>query len=76
MGRGVCRRGALPQRWGVRTVRLLFLQDLIQKLLCTPPTVPYLNIDHCMPKATEMIRLIITENIANLPSVRNTVKKI
>ena len=63
-----------PQGWGVRTVRLSFLQrDLIEKL-CTLP--PYLNIDHCMPKPTEMIRLIITESIANLPSVKNTMIKI
>ena len=46
----------------------------LDRKIMHPP--PYLNINHCMPKATEMIRLIITENIANLPSVRNTMKKI
>ena len=52
---------------------IIFQRNLIEKL-CT--LLPYLNIDHCMPKATKMITLIITKSIANLPSVKNTMIKI
>ena len=74
MGRGVHRRGGTSTGVGGKNCEVIIFTERLDREIMHPTTLAH--IDHCTPKVTKMTRLIITESIANLPSVKNTMIKI